>query len=351
MSEIKLTQREIQKIEDIAVDWVVREDNGLSPSEEKELQEWLLGSEVHRQAYDEQRWNWGEFDRLAGLHTSYGSSEDPHLLINDRKTKAPFYVNVWWQVLGGVAAVVTISFSLFDRFLDHKHEIEERNYAEVIVDRIDTQELNDGSTIQLNRGAEIQVAFSESERSVSLKAGEANFVVEKDESRPFIVEVSGVRLRAVGTEFNVRVDQTSLDVIVTEGVVAVSSKNEEFSQGRQATETYLEVNQRVFVDLEADVFDPKIQFLDEEIVQQELIWKPVLIDFEDVPLTQIIDEFNRRNPVKMVVIDGSAGDVRISSMFWSDNLNGFIRLLESNFDIRAEWGEDGSIYLLSGSHL
>ena len=350
MKEQNMNRDELSDIDLKAADWITKEDRGLSSTEQSELDLWLTQSDEHDEAYAEQRWNWEEFDRLAGLHTTYGSSEDPNLLINDRFRFRKFLSLKNWPAISACVALLLLSFFTVSSLKNHTEKPASNRVADVLVERIQTRELDDGSVIQLNRGAEVEVAYSKTKRLIRLLKGEANFVVEKDRERPFYVEVGGVQLRAVGTEFNVRFQQYEVDVIVTEGIVSVrqqeQSENETLPSNEEA---FIEVNQRVKVNLQTAAFSPMIETIDEVVMTHELMWKPVLIDFENVPLGEIVDEFNRRNPIKMVIVDSSVNATRLSSMFWSDNINGLIRLLESNFGIKAEWSEDGTIYLFNNS--
>ncbi len=348
MKKFRFDSEAWSAVEQAASDWVTKADRGLSREEQKEFDRWLAQSKAHEKAYAEQKWNWEELDRLAGLQTAYGSSEDPDLLIENRPTPArgswfgSRFAMVACAALMAGAVFAWIGLQIFDG------DAGQSRNENVIVDRIQTRDLEDGSTLQLNRGAEVEIAYSESRRAVRLRKGEVNFIVEKDPDRPFFVEVAGVHLRAVGTEFNVRLHSNEVEMIVTEGTVAVQPSGIE-NMDSISNEAFIEVNQRVKVDLSSDELVPLIESISEETLAQELIWQPVLIDFENVPLSEIVDEFNRRNPVQMVIVDASVNEARLSSMFWSDNINGLIRLLESNFEIKAEWGEDGTIYLFNNS--
>lgn len=64
--------------------------------------------------------------------------------------------------------------------------------------------LADGTKVFLNAGSEIYypVVFSGNKREVGLK-GEAYFEVAKDERRPFFVQAGNIRVRVLGTSFNV----------------------------------------------------------------------------------------------------------------------------------------------------
>jgi len=333
-----------------AADWITREDCGLGAEEQVELERWISQSDTNAKAYSEAKWNWEELDRLAGLQTRYNASVDPSLLIRKERW-------TWWmpRLAKSTFSAACVAFLMILGYMVAGYQAKNSSDRisrsnEVLVERVQHLDLDDGSLVQLNRGARVEVDYSSEERLVRLVEGEANFIVEKDASRPFFVEVSGIRVRAVGTEFNVRSSKREIDVIVTEGTVSVFRYQAESSTLHDpGLEALVEVNQRVKVSLEGTGAEPSIENIDEKELARELLWKPVLIDFENAPLIEIVAEFNRRNPVKVVIVDSSVQDTRLSSMFWSDNLNGLVRLLESNFGIKSEWGEDGTIYLFNNS--
>ncbi|MCG8527013.1 MAG: FecR domain-containing protein [Opitutales bacterium] len=345
MKKNNFSNPELSNAEGVAAEWVARVECGLSDKESVEFKKWLSASKLHEKAYSEMKWNSEELDRLAGFHAEYDASVDPDLLSRKRLLPRDYNPNMDWRMWGSIAAAVIISVSIFLSWKVGNGDTGVTKDEAVVVERIASLDLEDGSVIQLNREATVDVAYSHKERLVVLKKGEANFKVAKNENRPFVVEVSGVRLRAVGTEFNVRYDERSVDVIVSEGVVAFASVADYAGYESQTNERYLEEKQRVVIGLDEDVSEVDIEVVDEEKLGEELLWQPVLIDFENAPLSKIVAEFNRRNPVNLVIVDDSSDDTRMTSMFWSDNINAFIRLLESNFGIQAKWGEDGTIYL------
>ncbi len=88
-----------------------------------------------------------------------------------------------------------------------------------------TTMLPDGTIVKLNAGSKIIVPefFSSDVREVQL-IGEAFFDVVKDESRPFVIHTNDVKVRVLGTSFNVRAyaDEPVKSVAVKSGQVAVS---------------------------------------------------------------------------------------------------------------------------------
>lgn len=97
--------------------------------------------------------------------------------------------------------------------------------ATASVSRPEHRALPDGSWVDLNVGADIAVEFTAGgagARRVVLRRGEAHFTVAKDAARPFVVEAGGVAVRAVGTAFSVQRGGAGVEVLVTEGRVAVA---------------------------------------------------------------------------------------------------------------------------------
>ncbi len=351
MTKKENRNHEPSEIDVAASEWIARLDRGLSDAGKEELKRWLEESPKHQAVFNEFQQNWDDLDRLAGFHVVYSSKEDPSLLVHDQSK--PSGASIWnhWRVLSAMAALLLLSFSviLFQQLT--KSEVRYvRNTDNILVERIDSLDLEDGSQIQLNRGSLVSVEYSDEIRLVKLLSGEANFIVARNDQLPFVVEVSGIRVRAVGTVFNIRTGSEQIEVIVSEGTVALQSDlGHEFEE--TSNETLVEENHMATYDLASSASIAVVEKLDPVKVEEALIWQPKFIEFEDVYLGDIIDEFNRRNSVKMRIIDESIRTERLSTMFWSDNVNGFIRLLQSSLNIHAEWGEDGTIYLFENNRI
>ena len=203
-----------------------------------------------------------------------------------------------------------------------------------------TRTLPDGTLVELNRGAELTVAFTEAERRVRLERGEAHFAVTKNPARPFIVIAAGVDVRAVGTAFNVRIDAATVEVLVTEGQVGVNRAPGTPARPADSASTesalQLTVRQRAVVSLQPDAPPPQVATLTKGEIDRVLAWQHRLLDFTAAPLCNIVIEFNRRNVVQIVVSDPELANMRISAAFRTDNIDGFVRLLEAGFGAVAE---------------
>jgi transmembrane sensor len=201
----------------------------------------------------------------------------------------------------------------------------------------------------------VEVIYSATERRLRLVRGEASFTVAKNPARPFIVSAGGVDVRAVGTVFNVRFAREAIEVVVSEGrvklenwsgdaLVAGAANATGASRPQPASDILLSVGESALVSL-GPSSSPQIATLSADEIAARLAWQPRLLDFTGAALAEIVAEFNRRNPVQLTVGDPVLGAVRLSATFRSDNVEGFVRLMESDFGMRAEWRGEREIEL------
>ena len=329
--------RSREEIERTAAEWVLRRDRGLTATEQDELSQWLAADSRHGEALALQRWGWDELDRLAGLQTSLGAVPDPDLFASRAKMRA----RRWWWLAATSSLLAAAGVALLITTRSPQAGPEQAAplvaISTVLAAPCERLTLEDGSVVDLNRGASVEAIYSATERRVRLVRGEANFTVAKDAVRPFVVSAGGVDVRAVGTVFNVRLEPAAVEVVVSEGRVNVDAP------ARAATS--LAVGQSAVVALTAAGAPPQIATLSADEIAARLAWQPRLLDFTDAALTEIVAEFNRRNPVQLSVVDPVLGAVRLSATFRSDNVEGFVHLMESDFGMRAEWRGEREIML------
>jgi transmembrane sensor len=335
--------RSREEIATAAAQWVLRRDRGLTAAEQDEFSQWLAADPRHGEALAEHRWGWDELDRLTGLQTSLGAMPDPDLFAPTAKAR----VRRWWWLAGAsslmVAALVAVMIFSGGRSRERSEAKPVEITAEVaaLASPCERRTLEDGSVVDLNRGAAVEVAFTATERRVILMRGEANFTVAKDAARPFVVTAGGVAMRAVGTVFNVRLDGAGVEVVVAEGRVRVDPPG----GAAQTDAQVLSVGQSAMVPLAKVVATPHVVMLTDAQLAARLAWQPRLLDFTNAPLSEIVADFNRRNPVQLVVGESALGALRLSAAFRSDNVEGFVRLMESDFGMRAEWRSEREIVL------
>jgi transmembrane sensor len=177
--------------------------------------------------------------------------------------------------------------------------------------------------------------------------GEAIFSVAKAPDRPFIVDANGVRVRAVGTAFNVNLQSRKVVVLVTEGQVQVippRSGSPRSVDGGPPEGRIVAAGHRTFVSFDQPA-PLEIHPVTLETMARELEWQPRQLEFNDTPLAQVVAEFNSSNRVKMVIDVPALATIPVGASLRSDNVEGFVRLLEASFHIRAERRSDNVIVL------
>lgn len=329
-----------------ASEWVMRHDRGLSPAEQDAFLQWLAADPRHAEAMARQRSAWEAFDRLAGLHASVPTAPDPDLLSPRSRAVAarPWLGAIWVAAPLAAAAALALAFlpeqvgAVFSRApAPVSAEVTAR--LAPIEERI----LPDGSVLRLNRGTLLTIDFSSGERRVRLERGEVAFEVAKDAARPFVVAIGGVSVRAVGTAFNLRRAASAVEVIVTEGRVAVTPPG----ASPAVPVPLLSAGHGALVPLAPAAEPPAVVVLSADDLARRLAWQPRTLTFTDEPIAAILEEFNRRNAVALRLADPALRDLRLSARFRSDNVEGFLRLLASDFGIAYAVNADGEILLRS----
>ncbi len=188
-----------------------------------------------------------------------------------------------------------------------------------------TVQLADGSTVELNARSTIQVQITEHERNVTLLDGQALFRVAKDKQRPFIVRAGDAQVRAVGTEFDVYKRQSATVVTVVEGRVETFDASDSpgsagvvLSAGEQLTVLPHTVTKPTRTDIAVAT----------AWVQKRLI-------FEETPLSDVAEEFNRYNRRPLTIDDHELETLRISGVYSSTDPASLINFLRSQNSIQV----------------
>lgn len=239
------------------------------------------------------------------------------------------------------AAALALGFLVW-RLVPRVVPVAERFVTDATVQR--SVALSDGSLIDINAGSDLRVRFTAQERHLALGAGEGYFQVAHDATRPFVVKVGGVSVRAVGTAFNVRVGVDSIDVLVVEGRVEVIREGAT-PEPSGAFRPSLGAGERASVPRDASAAVAKIEKVDATAMRTLLAWQDRMTGFTDVPLREVVARFNRRNSLQLVVADPELGERKIGGVIALDQVEAFVRLLEQDGDVAAERRGENDIVL------
>lgn len=321
-----------------AAAWLAKRDRGLTAVEQDAYLEWLRADPQHGAAITHLEKTWGALDALAEWRPAHSPQPNPDLLARPR-------FGTWLRrpVLVGTL----MAAALTGGFLIYRGVVREPAPVMRVIPSPERLTLADGSVVELNHGGRIETAFTPELRRVRLLQGEAHFTVAKNPLRPFVVEADGVTVRAVGTAFDVLRSAGAVEVLVTEGKVQVEVDRPAVAGDHPAAAplpTPLVAGERAVVDTVAAV-PPVVAAMSAGEIARALSWQGVRLEFEALPLGEVITEFNLRNRQQLVIGDAGTGRLRVGGSFRADNVDAFVRLLEASFGVIAERRADGSLVL------
>lgn len=320
-------------VEAVAANWLVQHDRGLSAAQQDAFLQWLAASPAHLESFERHRRMWADFNVLAQWRPEHSAEPNPDLLARPGST-TPLR---WFAPLLAAAAAIAVAVWWAPSVRtgeDSPVAFEAGSYRQ--------ETLPDGTVVDLNRGAHVMLQYTPGERRVVLVRGEAQFAVARNPARPFVVRAGGVDVRAVGTAFNVKLDGAQLEVLVTEGTVHVAqhpSTASELDSSASATPPVVArvvAGHRTVIPVTPASTLPEVVPASPKEIERLLDWRPRLLDFDSTPLAEVAATFNRRNRLQLVLAEAEIGTLPIVASIRSDNVEGFVRLLEATMGLEAE---------------
>lgn len=318
-----------EAIEARAAAWLAQRDDGFTPEQAREFAAWRQADPRHAAAVARLEAAWtllqGLRDHAAELAPAAAAS------------RAATFPRWGWLPVGvGAAALLALS-ATFVAYHARTPLAEPAVAAAAgqiyatAAGGYERETLADGSVVELNAQTEVEVTYTPAERRVRLVRGEAHFTVAKNRHRPFWVEARGVAVRAVGTAFNVRLDPSRVDVLVTEGRVRVNQ-----SAGQAGvTRTVPELGAGEHASFSnAGIAIEKVSA---EAMREALAWRSgPRLEFSGTPLAEVVRQFNQHNRVQLELGDAALGNEPVGGSFQASNVEAFVQLLTSERDIVAE---------------
>lgn len=185
--------------------------------------------------------------------------------------------------------------------------------------------LPDHTVVHLNAESELSIRFTLLSRRVELSRGQASFVVA-DDRRPFAVHAAGLEVRDIGTTFDVSLRREQARIEVAEGSVQVRGDS---GQGRVLAD--LHAGQSAHIDYRDQTVNLRQQHADTMTA-----WWRRRVVFQDEPLREVAEQFNRLNDVRLRVDDDIAGALRLTGNLRGDDLASLRTFLDQQPSLRTE---------------
>lgn len=208
--------------DDLLIKYLLQETD---QQENQLIEKWLLEPENKKHFnHFEQIW---EKSKLAGLESSTDENRAWErfkvLRANSEKAALKTSASVTQKLFSSVWFKVAAVFLLVGGFW-YTYSLNNTAYQQLSAGaQVVSKVLPDGSEITLNKNSDLSYSGNfKNNRNVRLNEGEVFFKVTHDKSHPFIIDADDVRIRVVGTAFNVKHRSNGTEVIVESGIVRVS---------------------------------------------------------------------------------------------------------------------------------
>ena len=346
-----------------AADWLIRLDGDVKPDAQEldELREWLARSPVHS-------------EELNRLNNFWANNILTELMVPfDRGMRRPglfavigTFLRAPRRAVSAFAVALVCMLVLLNLWNTSTNMMQSNGLYMTAVGQQKTLDLPDGSTIVLNTDSQLKVDYTNRHRNIRLMKGEAYFDVAKNPDQPFRVYAGGGRVQAVGTAFNVYLQDDGLNVFVTEGSVALASlrvskdlrqrpqlaRNQQGSSriddyvntqseelgmldAGQAVTLGKELNSAEAIETVRQTLIESVNTMDERELKRRQSWRDGLLVFSGETLEQVVEEISRYTTVSIEITDPQVRQIQIGGRFKAGDLDNMFMALEANFGLEV----------------
>ncbi len=284
-----------------AAAWWVKCDAGpLSRADRAAFEAWLAADPAHE----------AEFEKIAPLLAEMAA------LRPAREAAPPPRRGRWLAPASALFAASVAMFAMFGEL-----SLAWRADFRTTTGEIRLVILEDGSRVQLSARSAIAVNFHGAERKLTLLEGEAWFQVAPNAARPFVVAAAGGTVTALGTAFDVSLENARAEVAVTEHRVAVVS-------GSQTV---------IVEEGQGSSFGSSTPLQQPRPVDLEQVggWRRGRLVFVDKPLGEVVATLSRYRQGLVFIPDPVVKQMRVTGVFDAANPLGALAVIESSLGLHA----------------
>ncbi|HEY4784575.1 MAG TPA: FecR domain-containing protein [Bacteroidales bacterium] len=308
----------------------------------EELKHWLEASKENRIYFSQQKvlWLYSEekatdnqkekWEQLKFKLKSQGvniqdSEKDRQLLLKRAMRKFRYAASI----------AILLGISVLSYFIWKPRAISLSAQSELIVPYGSRSMLTlpDGTKLWANSGSKISynTGFGKNNRDISL-VGEAYFDVAKNPKLPFVVHAANVKIKAIGTAFNVKAypEERKVETTLVRGLVEVEEKGAKghiFLKPMQkvvfsniAIENVTDKSQPKSDEqnkaaVTGERRTPEVKLQEEIDEEKETGWKDGKLIFDREPLGSLVIQLERRYDVHFTFVDEKLKDYRYTGTF------------------------------------
>jgi ferric-dicitrate binding protein FerR (iron transport regulator) len=206
--------------------------------------------------------------------------------------------------------------------------------------------LPDGSVVNLNSGSSLKYSsssFSSGSRSVFL-TGEGFFNVTKDSERLFYVTTPGIKVKVLGTTFNIKAypDENKEEATLVSGKIEIYASSDKTEKGKtivlkpNQTAVFLKYENN-FLTNDTAMASPgitpvklnKVNLQTSSKIEQTISWKENKLIFDNEPFSSLVIRIERWYNVKILVNYPELNSARFTGKFDKETLEQVLNALET----------------------
>lgn len=305
-----------------------------NPDEQAWLESWANESELNKAYVEDSKKLFSQIEQSKGNHVvdtnaawnklSQRIDNGDTKIIELPKPKRTFQI--------AAAVIVLICMTFFVRMLLNNKETKPEVFA--ATKKMIEKKLPDGSRVFINKNSEIAYAVNGDMREVKLK-GEAYFEVIHNESQPFVINVNGVLIKDIGTEFNVKtLANGDIEVKVEGGEVHFYTADNEGLKLVKGEKAIYSKTSKKFTKVSTDIFDNTSSYHSK------------IFNFKNARLQDVIDQINDVYSSDIRLANGKLANCRVTSPFNNQSVEEIVDVIADIFDLKIE--KKDSTFILSG---
>lgn len=337
-------------IDRAAAEWLLTlEEDEVSAEDRAGFSAWCGSNPKHREAFERVSTVWGEFDKAKVL-ADYAVSDDNTMLVA-RDVRS----NTRWghlrrrSVLSALAASVAIAVALpITLQFSSRSDEPQSGAVRTAIGEQRKLALPDGSMLELNTDSGIEYEITTTRRDIRLTRGEVYFDVAHDKHKPFRVLTDNGAVTALGTAFSVRLIDEKMNVLVSEGRVALSFASDTGQAAVPAPADNVADDAIELVVGQSAVVEgntQQIEDVDPERLVERLSWRQGVLAFSSSPLSDVVSDIARYTDIVIVLEDESLRDLPVTGYFGIGEVEEMLEALELMAGLKAERRQDKLIYL------
>jgi ferric-dicitrate binding protein FerR (iron transport regulator) len=266
-----------------------------------------------------------QFDTDKAWNKLYSKIEEDEPGVTQQKIK-PLRLN---RKLA-IAASITILMGLAGLYLSSQYgfvRVSNKSLAAHI------EVLPDGSEVLLNAKSQITYRkyFGKNTREISLN-GEAFFKVEKDETKPFIIQTQNSFVKVLGTSFNVNAKKEWVEVLVETGRVEVYNNSMHSEHVVLLPGDFAQLDGKNKIEKTLNSNENYLSWVNQKLV------------FQAMPLEQVVSHIMKTYYCTIELPDTSIANRKITSTFDNDTLDEVLKSIAIAFNLSVK--KEGEKYIL-----